>query len=260
MSPRLSSLPLAFLFVACVFDPKNTEGLPCNADEECGDAFVCVEHVCGGPDVVPGGSESGESGESGEDAESGESDGAPTPNDPEPDECNAEQTECLDSDVLRYCGDDGKLRTIDCRGGCGPYAESLGCRWSEELQSETCACKPEHEACEGAGAWKCEAGTNAAICDGVQLQYEDCDEVCAEGGWSGATGCGIGADGQATCECGDVCLEAAQRCDSASTISGCFGGVWYPENCTTLCQDNGWETSLGCVYSPASGDSVCQCW
>ena len=239
------------LQAGCLFNGAQTEGLPCNNDEECGRGLQCVERVCGGPEIVA----EGETETDAEDDESGESSGEPLPEDEDDvrDMCEAADTQCLDGDTLRRCTDDGKLETVGCKGVCGEHWHTLGCAHINEDDVDNCVCMYEHETCDVPGEREC-SGNGLAQCDGEIMQYQDCDEICLADGYRGAAYCDGG-----TCFCdSSTCAEAAQRCTDSNTIAGCWGGTWYPESCTEICRDNGFEGSFGCFFFPGE-DSWCSC-
>jgi hypothetical protein len=237
----------------CVFTGAETEGMPCNGNAECGIGLVCVERVCcrEGSSCGAEGTETQTDTEMQTDTEPGVS-GDPSDDGSVREVCEASDTVCVNDDVLRFCRDDGKLSTFDCRGLCGESRESLGCL-DLTAQEDTCACGFDIETCSSEGVARCEGGSGAEICSGGVWQRADCDDVCVGGGYGGAAYCDAG-----TCYCDNACVDGALRCSDGNTNAVCSGGQWYEESCTTICRDAGYEISVGCMYFPGA-DSGCYC-
>lgn len=235
----------------CVFTGAETEGLPCNGNGECGPGLRCVERVCC-PSDQPCGPEAatGTGDETETDAETAV---APGEDEAVRESCEASETTCLDEHVIRFCTDDGKLTTYDCRAACGEWVESLGCHYIVSEDRDSCVCGFEIEACSSPGALACDGVGGLQSCTDDEWVHLDCDDVCIELDYGGAAYCDTGI-----CYCDDVCQDETLRCTDSNTNAICFDGVWYPESCTTVCRDNGWDESLGCFYYPGD-DSYCMC-
>jgi hypothetical protein len=237
----------------CLFNGAETEGLPCNTNDDCANGNDCIEQVCGGP-VLAGTSESGsdESDSSGDDESS-------TPSDDDMDgardECVPTDTRCIDDDTVSLCTDDGKLQTVGCPGLCGEATPALGCHDASE--GEQCYCAFERETCASEGALDCASNNQLTICEGGWWELHDCDAICSEAGYQGTDGCGPGESND-VCFCNESCIEASQRCVNDDEIAGCWGGTWYPESCAQICADNGYVGTLGCLVFP-NDDSGCSC-
>lgn len=244
---------LAATMTGCLYSGEGTEGLPCNADTECGGTQRCIERVCGGPRAA--GSESGGS---------GSSEGSGSAGDGSDDEavaagCTPSDDVCLPDDVLRKCHD-GKLETQGCEGICGEARPMYECGASPDDGSPICLCRNERDACEGTAAQTLRCGDSNTLleCDGKFWIPLDCDQVCVEAGYAGADACGPG-DASDTCFCGSSCTEDAARCVGDDDVAYCWNGAWSQFGCDEVCESNGYSRAVGCDYFADSGDAGCAC-
>jgi hypothetical protein len=243
-------LAAALGLAGCLFTGAGTEGLPCNGNGECGPGQQCIERICcrdASRCAAGGGEEETETETAAETSLPSSSD-----DDAVREVCDDSDTVCVNGSVLRYCSDDGKLTTTDCRGVCGEFLETAGCHHLSMQDRDTCVCTFEIEQCTSQGASRCD-GNGLEVCDGGIWERGDCDDVCIGAGYGGADYCSGG-----TCYCGSACQDDALRCSDSNTNAICFGGTWYPESCTTICRDAGYDKSLGCFYYPGN-DSACMC-
>lgn len=125
---------------ACLYDGEGTEGLPCNADADCG-AHACVDQVCGGPAGAPLGE--GSSGGGSSEGGSGGSDEGPTPQQlPQP--CASGHQACIGSNAMEVCDEDGKLRSFECEAWCGmDNPPQGGCQADPRNGVESCWCESQ---------------------------------------------------------------------------------------------------------------------
>jgi hypothetical protein len=251
----LAAITMAFGLGGCLFTGAETEGLPCNGNGECAPGLRCIERVCcrDAASCMADGTGQGTATDAATEPETETEPPVASDDGSVRDRCDDSDTVCLDDDVLRYCSDDGKLTTKDCRGFCGEFLETLGCLHVVADDEDTCICTFEVESCSPEGATSCDAAAGAMVCDGGTWTRGDCDDVCVAAGYAGADYCDAG-----TCYCGDVCQEGASRCSGPSTNEVCYGGTWYADSCSTICGDAGYAQSLGCFYYPGD-DSYCMC-
>jgi hypothetical protein len=245
---------LAAVLGGCLFSGEGTQGLPCNTDTECGGTQQCIEHVCGGPQVLPSAESIGSSDESGSTG-----DDAPMTNDDDVrTQCEASETQCLDEDTLRKCMEDGKLATRDCNAWCGQGTAHNGCQ-TDPAGIDICFClNPVEECTRETGAYLCDGGLLLDCVDGFTVPM-DCDAVCVDAGYpGGAESCGPGETGAGTCFCTDTCTEGATRCIDGDTAAECGGGSWTTYDCDEReCPPGSY--SRGCTYF-AGDTEACGCW
>lgn len=251
---RTNVLPFLLLVGGCLFTGEETRGLPCNVDAECGVDLSCLDRICGGPMDMFGSTDTdtGTDGPS-SDEESGEPDDGGL----QPELCSV--SECKNDDTIRLCLDDGKVSTIGCQGLCGASADSLGCHYNPADDEDGCFCDFERPSCSTEGAQACFGQGGLALCQGATWSMYDCDTVCVDAGYAGASGCGAGDGGADVCLCDNVCTHGASRCTGSQRISYCANGSWQQYDCNQLCIESGFSTALACTFFPDPGDDSCAC-
>jgi hypothetical protein len=143
---------------------------------------------------------------------------------------------------------------------CGPDEPSLGCHYYAEESRDTCICAGQLAECEATDVYTCAGGNALGTCTDGFLVPSDCDDICFEAGYGGGDACGASPDSAGdTCFCGNTCLEGAARCDGNGTVAFCSAGYWNSYSCQQLCEESGWQVSLGCRYDTGWGDSSCGC-
>lgn len=175
-------IQLAFLISACgcLYTGEGTEGLPCNTRDDC-DAQACIDGACGGlaldTDAATDGDTDTDGEFSGEDDESTAAEVPPPTEQMLPTACAAGFQECIGSNAISVCTDDGKLRSFACEAACGPEDSVLGgCQTSPLDGNDYCYCAstggPPSGTCRGAcsGDFDCSAGescystTSGSVC------------------------------------------------------------------------------------------------
>ena len=238
-----------FLASGCLFTGAETQGLPCNADDECAKGLSCIERICGGPSFESNAADTHD-----EDATEGVDETSWDEDEP-PALCTMNR--CQGANTLRTC-QDGKLSTRGCQGHCGEKANSLGCHYSEQQGEDSCFCDFARSDCSTPGAQACASQSSLVYCTEGSWWPYDCDAVCVDAGYGGAAGCGPGDAGVEVCLCSNTCTPGAQRCTGNDSVAYCQGGGWQQYGCNQLCKDSGLAKSLGCIHWPDDGDG-CVC-
>lgn len=117
----------ALASAGCLYTGEGTEGLPCNTRSDCG-AQSCIDGFCGGApldtDTDTDAAADTEYEEPGD--ESSSSGQAPPTEQMLPTACTPGLQECVGSNAISICTDDGKLRSFGCEAVCGPDDTVLG--------------------------------------------------------------------------------------------------------------------------------------
>jgi hypothetical protein len=222
---RTAARLLGFLVAGCLFDGKETLGLPCTSDDQCGIGVECLGGACGGADA-----------------------------------CIAGQPLCVDALRLQTCAN-GSPVTQHCDDTCATFglAEAVACDYSPQSGQYGCFCDESSSFCDADGLIECWADDDLRSCEGGVWQNVDCDGLCASPPPLGSgTGCGPGMDGQNVCFCsGEFCIDGAQYCIDGDTQAYCLGGAWTQVDCRDPDCESG--VSLGCGFLAAIGDETCLC-
>jgi hypothetical protein len=207
----------------CLFDGKETEGLPCTSNEHCGVGIECIAGVCGGDNACAS--------------------GVPV--------CSGPKTlqSCVNGMPLdQHCDE-------ICAGqGLG---RALTCEFSPQSGRDGCYCDQASSFCDAEGELECWSGNDGRVCQDGVWQNLDCDYVCDLDGLGSGTSCGPNMVGDLVCFCTDPCEDGAQFCLDGTTERYCDQGTWVDVPCQDSSCDSG--VSLGCGYLDAIGDETCLC-
>lgn len=207
----------------CLFDGKETEGLPCTSDEHCGIGIECIAGVCGGGNA-----------------------------------CASGVPVCSGPKTLQQCVNGAPL-DLHCDQICAEQGlgESLVCDTAPQSGTDGCYCDQSSSFCDVEGDLECWSQDDGRFCQGGVWQNLDCDGVCESDGLGSGDSCGPNMTGDLVCFCTNPCVDGEQFCLDDQTVRYCDQGTWIDLPCLDGNCDGG--VSLGCAYLDAIGDETCLC-